>query len=173
MILETNRLRLREYTQADYPWLYEILSDPVTMQHYPKPYDQKGVQRWLDWSMNNYAEHSFGLWVIELKETGKPIGDCGLTMQNIDGQILPEIGYHVHKDHWRKGYASEAARAVRDWAFRNTGFDQLYSYMSSTNVGSYSTAASIGMTRVKEYLDETNDPTLVYTMSREEWEKLL
>ena len=45
---------------------------------------------------------------------GKLIGDCGITIQNIDGELLPEIGYHIHKDFWRQGFATEAAAAVRD-----------------------------------------------------------
>ena len=49
------------------------------------------------------------------------IGDCGITIQNIDGELLPEIGYHIHKKYWRKGLGSEAARAVRDWAFEKAG----------------------------------------------------
>ena len=101
IILETERLVLREYTNEDFDWLYEILSDEETMKHYPKPYDAAGVQRWLDWSLDNYQKHGFGLWVIELKDSGVPIGDAGITMQPIDGEWLPEVGYHVHKDYWR------------------------------------------------------------------------
>ena len=172
MILQTDRLILREYTQQDFDDLYAILSDPETMQHYPKPYDAAGTQRWLDWSFDNYRRHGFGLWAIELKETGAFIGDCGLTMQNIDGVQLPEIGYHIHKDHWRRGYGSEAARAVRDWAFQNTDFDELYSYMVAANVASYSTAAAAGMTRQKEYLDEHGIAHLVYCITRQEWTRL-
>ena len=168
MILETDRLILREYTQDDFDALYAILSDPETMQHYPKPYDAAGTQRWLDWSFDNYRRYGFGLWAIELKQTGAFLGDCGLTMQNIDGVQLPEIGYHICKDHWRRGYGSEAARAVRDWAFRNTDFAALYSYMSATNTASYSTAAAAGMSRIKEYLDD-GVPHLVYRITRQEW----
>ena len=171
MILETERLRLREYTMNDFDALYEILSDPVTMQHYPKPYDAAGTKRWLDWSLDNYQKYGFGLWAIELKDTGRFIGDCGITMQNIDGQQLPEIGYHVHKDFWRKGYGSEAAKAVRDWAFTHTAFERLYSYMNSTNIASYSTAAAAGMKKCKEYTD-TDGMLYVYSISRTEWEEL-
>lgn len=168
MIIETQRLILREYTMEDFDGLYALLSDPITMQHYPKPYDEKGTLRWLNWSLDNYKKYGFGLWAMILKETGEFIGDCGLTMQNIDGEILPEIGYHIHRDHWRKGYGSEAARAVRDWGFQNTDFDALYSYMTSTNVASYSTAQAAGLHFVKEYLDE-GEPHRVYTITRQEW----
>ena len=156
MILETERLILREYTMADFDGLYAILSDPITMQHYPKPYDEKGTMRWLRWSLENYKQHGFGWWAIILKETGEFIGDCGITMQPID---------------WRKGYGSEAARAVRDWGFQNTEFDALYSYMTSANVASYSTAQAAGLRFVKEYLDE-GEPHRVYTITRQEWLQL-
>jgi RimJ/RimL family protein N-acetyltransferase len=126
--------------------------------------------RWLTWSLDNYEKYGFGLWAIELKESGQFIGDCGVTMQNIDGEILPEIGYHIHRDYWRRGYAKEAALAVRDWLFENTPFDTAYSYMTCTNVGSYSTAASIGLKRVKEYEEPGEAVHYVYAMTRAEWE---
>ena len=64
--------------------------------------------------------------------------DGFLGIQNIDGEMLPEIGYHIHKKYWRKGFGKEAAIAVRDWAFEHTDYDIIYSYMKYTNVGSYS-----------------------------------
>lgn len=171
MILETQRLCLREYTEADFDALFEILSDPVTMQHYPKPYDEEGTWRWLRWSFQNYREHGFGWWAVILKETGEMIGDCGVTIQNIDGEKLPEIGYHFNKKFWRQGFASEAARAVRDWAFENTAYDCLYSYMDQTNVGSYCVAQKIGMKRIKEYSDG-DEQLFVYALSKEDWKKI-
>ena len=97
------------------------------------------------------------------------IGDCGLTLQNINGKTLPEIGFHIRRDCQRKGYAGEAARAVRNWAFRNTDYPTLYSYCKYTNVPSIKTAESIGMHFVCEYPDETNGTTHVSAISRKEW----
>ena len=171
-IIETQRLILREYTPEDFEALYALLSDPVTMQHYPKPYDEKGAMRWLTWSLENYQRHGFGWWAIELKETGQFMGDCGITMQNIDGELLPEIGYHIHCDFWRQGFGKEAAAAVRDWWFENTQFDAVYSYMNDTNVASYATAASIGMKKQKEYPDTDGSTLYVYALTREEWEAM-
>ena len=171
-ILETKRLILREYTLEDFNELYAILSDPITMQHYPTPYDENGTMRWLNWSLDNYQKYGFGLWAIELKETGKFIGDCGITMQPIDGEMLPEIGYHIHKDYWRQGYAKEAATAVRDWCFQNTAFDTVYSYMTHTNIASYSTAASVGLKKLKEYSDTKDVVHCVYALTRSDWEAL-
>ena len=170
MTLETKRLTLRELTLDDFEAWYEILSDPETMQHYPKPYDADGTLRWINWNLNNYETYGFGLWAIVLKDTGTFIGDCGITMQKIDGELLPEIGYHIHKKFWRHGYGSEAAKAVRDWAFIHTDYDCLYSYMNASNIGSYSTARSVGMQRIKQYTDDTDGLLYVYSITREAWE---
>lgn len=170
--IETERLLLRQLTPADFNALHDILSDPETMQHYPAPFDEARTKGWIAWNLRNYEEYGFGLWAVVLKETGQFIGDCGLTIQDIDGEKLPEIGYHISKKFWRKGYGSEAARAVRDWAFRNTKYDCLYSYMKYTNVASWSTAMANGMTKVKEYPDEKNTISYAYAITRGEWEQL-
>ena len=169
MFLETQRLILREYTDDDFDCLFEILSDEETMRHYPRPYDAAGVRRWIAWSKDNYSKYSFGLWAMVLKETKQFIGDCGITMQNIDGAFLPELGYHIHKDHWRKGYAKEAAQAVRDWFFTHTDFAALYSYTKSTNTASIATAASVGMKKDKEYVDSAGEETYVSVLARADW----
>ncbi len=99
------------------------------------------------------------------------IGDCGLTMQNINGTILPEIGYHIAGAHQRRGYAKEAARAVRDWAFENTPFRVLYSYMKKDNIPSAATARANRMTLIDEFTDSEGDVTSVYAVTREQWQK--
>ena len=169
LMIETKRLLLREYTPDDFDALYEILSDPETMRHYPAPYDEAGTRHWIEWNLENYTKYGFGLWAVVLKETGEFIGDCGITIQNINGEMLPEIGYHIHKKYWHRSFAKEAARAVRNWAFQNTDYPALYSYCKYTNVPSFRTAESIGMHFVCEYPDETNGTTHVSAISREEW----
>ena len=169
MILETARLVLREYTPDDFEAIFEILSDAETMKHYPKPYDAEMTRRWIERNIERYKKYGFGLWAVTLKETDEFIGDCGITIQNIDGEFLPEIGYHIHRKYWRQGFGSEAASAVRDWAFENTKYDCLYSYMKYTNVASFSTAAKIGMKKVKEYPDEKNEISYAYAITRDGW----
>ena len=172
MVFETDRLILREYVMEDFDALFEILSDTETMQHYPAPFDEDKTKGWINWNLDNYKEYGFGLWAVVLRETGEFIGDCGITIQEIDGKMLPEIGYHIHKKHWRKGFAKEAARAVRDWVFLNTQYDTIYSYMKYTNIASYSTAISNGMQKVKEYPDTKNIISYAYAITREEWQKI-
>jgi len=169
MILETKRLLLREMSPDDFQAMFQVLGDPQTMWHYPYTPDGQHVRDWIERNINRYMKDGFGLWAVCLKETGELIGDCGLTLQNINGEILPEIGYHIRRDCHRKGYASEAARGVRDWVFQNTDYQAVYSYCRYTNLPSIKTAESIGMHFVCEYPDEVNGMTHVSSISREEW----
>ena len=172
MKMETERLTLRPMIREDFDALHEILSDPEIMQHYPAPFSEEQTRKWIVRNMERYAELGFGLWAVILKETGELIGDCGVTMQNIHSQLLPEIGYHIHKKHQRHGCASEAARACMDFIFEHTTFNSVYSYMKYTNAASYGVALKNGMSFIEEYDDPVNIRTRVYAISREAWQAL-
>lgn len=169
MIIKTSRLILREMNTDDYDALYAVLADSDIMQHYPYFFDEKRVRGWIDRNMERYRIFGFGLWAVCLGESGEMIGDCGLTMQNIGGVIKPEIGYHIRGDMQQKGYAKEAAIAVRDWAFNNTPFQEIYSYMKDTNEPSAKTAMSWGCHQVDEFKDELNEVIKVFRITKDEW----
>ena len=83
VVIETERLILREYTFDDFNILFEIVSDPETMQHYPATFDRQRTRDWIAWNLENYETYGFGLWTVVRKESGELIGDCGITIQNI------------------------------------------------------------------------------------------
>ena len=172
MIIETERLFLRKMDENDFDALYEVLADADIMQHYPYTFDENRVRNWIQRNIERYRIFGFGLWAVCLKETGEMIGDCGLTLQLIDGRIKPEIGYHIRADKQRNGYAKEAAIAVRDWTFNNTPFQIVYSYMKYTNEPSVKTAISYGCKQVDEYQDDENEITKVFAISRDQWADL-
>ena len=169
MKLETQRLILREMTPEDFDALYAVLADSDIMQHYPYTFDETRVRNWIARNMERYRTDGFGLWAVVLKETGEMIGDCGITLQNIHGETLPEIGYHIRKDQQRRGYASEAAAACMAYAFETLRFPAVYSYMKYTNAASYGVALKNGMHFVEEYDDPDNTKTRVYKIDRSEW----
>ncbi|MBR5501442.1 MAG: GNAT family N-acetyltransferase [Oscillospiraceae bacterium] len=173
MILQTNRLLLREMTENDFDALYKIWGDAEVMRHYPYTFDEQRVHSWIARNRERYKTFGFGLWAVCLKDTGELIGDCGLTMQQIGSEIKPEIGYHIRADKQRNGYATEAAKAVRDWAFRSTPFNEIYSYMKYTNEPSAKTAMAYGCTQVDEFADEVNEITRVFAISRTQWQACL
>ena len=172
MVIETEHLLLREMRENDFDALYRVLVDSDIMQHYPYTFDDARVRGWINRNIERYKILGFGLWAVGLKDTGEMIGDCGLTMQLINGQIKPEIGYHIRADKQRKGYAKEAAIAVRDWTFNNTPFNIVYSYMKYTNEASAKTAMSYGCKQVDEFTDEINEITKVFAISRDDWTNL-
>lgn len=172
MELKTKRLVLREMTPEDFDALYAVLADSDIMRHYPYTFDAARVRGWISKNIDRYREFGFGLWAVCLKTTGEMIGDCGITMQNINGAVVPEIGYHIAKAHQRQGYAAEAARAVRDWAFAHTPFQILYSYMKKDNIPSSAAARANGMRLTDEFTDAEGEQTAVYSVSRAEWEGL-
>lgn len=149
-ILETARLLLREFEPDDVDALARVLSDPETMRYYPAPYDRAGVEQWIERNCRRYARDGVGLWAMVLKATGELIGDCGIIRQEVEGEQLYEIGYHLRRDCWGKGFATEAAIACRDWGFANLGVTRLISLIRPENVPSQRVAERNGMQIWKE-----------------------
>ena len=170
VILETERLLFREMDDGDFAALQAVISDPENMKYYEAPYDENGVRRWIDWCKSSYAKYGFGLWAIVLKETGEMIGDCGISMQPIDGDWKPEIGYHIRLDYHRQGLGKEATRAAKDYFFAHFDFDEVYSYMDKDNLPSYKTAEANGMTFLHLFTTKSGEVCRVYRITRKEWE---
>ena len=169
--METKRLTFRKISDEDFNNLKAIISDAETMAYYPRPYDDLGVKRWIAWCKDCYQKRGFGLFAVILKSSGEFIGDCGITLQNINGNEVFEIGYHINKKFWNNGYASEASQFMRDYFFDNTAYNEVYSYMNSLNLASRKVAIKNGMTFVEEYTED-GFPHTVYKITREAWENL-
>jgi len=172
MILETKRLILRTLTLADADEWFKILSDPESMKQYPNTLTMEQTIAWIEKNTLRYTKEGFGLWAAICKESNQFVGDCGITMQLIDGELVPEIGYHINRNHTGKGLATEAAIACRDYAFNVLNLESIYSYMKYTNIGSYRVAEKNGMTLIKEYKDPINTLVKVYCITKEEFTNL-
>ena len=149
-IIETDRLQLRELTLDDTDKLALVLSDPQSMKFYPHPFSWEEVENWIKWNIENYKKYGFGLWAVIEKGSGELIGDCGITMQQVENDLFPEIGYHLRKEFRGKGYATEAALACSEFA-KSRGVKQIISYMKSDNLPSRHVAERNGMTYVKSF----------------------
>ena len=168
-VLETSRLILREFRTDDADALALVLSDPETMRFYPAAYDRAGVENWIARNLRRYADDGHGLWAMILKATGELIGDCGLTVQDVDGSSEIEIGYHVRRDLWGQGLATEAARACRDYGFARLPVEHLISLIRPENLSSRRVAEKNGMTIWKE-VTRQNLPHLVCAIRRDRWQ---
>jgi ribosomal-protein-alanine N-acetyltransferase len=167
-ILETIRLRLREFTIEDADALALVLSDPETMRYYPAPCDRAGVEQWIERNRRRYQQDGVGLWAMELKrtqdvKTEEMIGDCGIVRQHVKGERRYEIGYHLRRDFWGQGLATEAAIACRDWAFAHLKTERLISLIRPENLPSRRVAERTGMT-VWEQVNWGGLPHCVYSI---------
>jgi [ribosomal protein S5]-alanine N-acetyltransferase len=166
-ILETQRLLLRKFSLDDTNALARVLSDAETMRFYPAPFNRAEVEEWIARNLRRYAKDGHGLWAMVLKSNGELIGDCGLTVQNVDGTDEIEIGYHVRRDHWGKGLATEAARSCRDFGFAHLPVDRLVSIIRPENLPSRRVAEKIGMTVWTEKEEvRANFPHVVYSIRK-------
>jgi RimJ/RimL family protein N-acetyltransferase len=166
-VLETQRLVLREFQFEDLDALAAILCDRATMRYYPVSFDRAAVADWIQRNRTRYANDGHGLWAMILKSTRELIGDCGLVRQSVDAVDEIEIGYHVRRDLWNQGYASEAARACRDYGFANLKVDRLISLIRPENLASRRVAEKNGMTIWKE-VTKVDLLHYVYAVKREQ-----
>lgn len=156
MQIETERLILRRLTAADVEPLARILSDPVTMQHWPAPLTAAEVEAWVARNLRRYADDGFGRMALLLAESREVIGDCGIVRAEVAGEPVYDLGYIVHHPHWGRGYATEAALALRDHAFRRLALPALHANMAFDNRPSRRVAERIGMRLVREYENPRN-----------------
>lgn len=148
--LETDRLVLRPFAAEDLDGIHAVLGDAENMRYYPAPFTRDQSRRWIEWNLGHYRSHGHGLWVLESKETGELLGDCGLIPQVVDGRREVEVGWHVRRDRQRQGLATEAARACCRYAFEDLALRRLISLIRPENVPSRRVAEKLGMTVEKE-----------------------
>lgn len=135
-VLETARLTLRPLTLDDVDGLLEIFGDPEAMWAYPSTKDRAQTAGWIRWAMASYEANGWGLWAVIRRDDGRFLGDCGPMLQPVEGEEVPELGYHILRAEWGEGYATEAALACRDWFFANTTHDRLVSIVWPPNTAS-------------------------------------
>jgi RimJ/RimL family protein N-acetyltransferase len=167
IVIETDRLLLREFAPEDLAALARVLCDRETMRFYPMTFDESAAEDWIARNERRYATEAHGLWAMDLKSTGEMIGDCGITLQNVDGESLKEIGYHLRRDMWGQGFATEAAGACRDYGFSRLKAEALVSLIRPENFPSRRVAERNGMKVWKETM-HAGLPHLVYRVLREE-----
>ena len=168
----TDRLILREMGPDDLPALAAIMGDAQTMTAYEGPFDSSELATWLARTQQRYSEDGFALWAVTLRETGEMIGQCGPSRQVIDGESMIEVGYLFNRRWWHQGFALEAARASRDWAFHHLPIDVVCSKIRDTNLASMNVAIRNGMTvrrRTVTTYRGVDMPHLVFEISRREW----
>lgn len=151
-VIRTERLLLREQTMDDLEFISAMLSHPEVMRHYPKLYSREEAQAGIERNLQQYADYGHGTWLAIERESGHPVGQVGLKMQEVEGELLPEIGYMIHRPYWRRGYAAEAALGVRAYAFERHDYPYVISLIRPQNIPSRMVARKLGMRPWRELI---------------------
>jgi RimJ/RimL family protein N-acetyltransferase len=165
--INTARLCLRPMQAIDVDPLLAIFADPLVMAAFDAaPFDREQMTQWVQRNLRHQTEHGYGLFSVVLKSNGLLIGDCGLEHMNVEGVPAVELGYDFRSDYWNQGYATEAAAAVRDYAFQVVQLQRLISLIRQHNLPSQRVAEKIGMRR-SEALLRDGKPYWMYMLTHE------
>lgn len=174
IVLETKRLLLRKLNNNDFANLCTILKDPEVMYAYEHAFSDAEVIQWLNKQLIRYKNDGIGLWAVILKDNNEFIGQCGLTIQDIEDNKVVEIGYLFRKDYWNNGYAIEAASACKNYAFEILNIDKVYSIIRDNNFPSQKLAIKNGMTPGKTIIKHYYNmemPHILYSISQQDYIK--
>jgi ribosomal-protein-alanine N-acetyltransferase len=167
IVLETARLFLRRLTLDDLDRLAMLYRDSDVRRYFPEGVlTSEETRQELEHVIDVlYRQYGYGLWATIHRESGELIGRCGLLPWKIDGRSEVEVAYLLAKRHWRQGLGTEAAQAIRDYAFNVLNLPRLICLIHHDNVASQNVAGRIGMTFEREGRDDKG-PYLLYSMSK-------
>lgn len=157
---ETPRLILRSWTAGDVADFIAMNKDEIVMKYFPAVLSDSETEAFYERIQNEFASKGWGLYAVEVKDTGKFIGYVGLHEIGFEADFTPgiEIGWRLAADYHNQGYATEAARAVLELAHKS-GITRLYSFTAGINAPSERVMQKIGMCKVGEF----NHPKLSET----------
>jgi [ribosomal protein S5]-alanine N-acetyltransferase len=166
VVCETSRLILRKFNENDVESLLSFLGDPAVMRFsITGPETREGIQtKYLPSCLKRYDRDGLGQWAVVRRSDGFCVGECGICTQEVDGEIEFEISYRMRRDCWGTGLATEAARACRDYGFKQAGLRRLISIIESENTASIRVADKIGMKLEKRALFH-KIPVLIYSVT--------
>lgn len=164
--ITTGRLGMRRYRPTDVGALREVFADAGAALFYPAMHEQAALERWITWNLANYEQHGFGLWALELLDGGRFIGDAGITYQNVEGQQVLEVGYHVHPSLRAQGFATEAARACLSHAFTALNAEFVCSIVDPRNAASIKVAARLHAAQ-REFAGKSGRMLLFHTSAQQ------
>ncbi|CEE92357.1 conserved hypothetical protein [Xenorhabdus nematophila str. Anatoliense] len=148
--LETERLWLRTWQEEDREPFFRLNSNPEVMAFFPDTLTKEQSNALVDIIIQRFeTQDGWGLWVVELKQSGEFIGFVGLNVPNTAFPFSPcvEIGWRLDKPFWGKGYACEAARRVFDFAFTEIGLEEVVAFTTVSNYRSERVMKKLGMIR--------------------------
>jgi [ribosomal protein S5]-alanine N-acetyltransferase len=162
-ILTTGRMTFRPFTPDDLGLLAELHRDPEVGRYMGGIWPDDEIQAALDRFVAEQAERGHSKWAVFTRE-GAFVGRAGVSLWPATGEL--ELGYAFRPEYWGQGLATEAARAVADWAFANTGVDHIIAFTHPQNYGSQRVLERIGMTRLADRDMGFEEPSAYFEMQR-------
>ncbi|KKW75592.1 GCN5 family acetyltransferase [Acinetobacter sp. AG1] len=152
-VIETARLILRQWQPEDYASFAQMSKNPQVMQYFPKLLTRTESDAFINKVRAIIELQSWGFWAVELKSNHQFIGFVGIHSQPTQFSFSPciEIGWRLDQAYWGKGYATEAAQSVLDFAFRELNFEKIVSFTSLENLRSQMLMQKLGMIKVGEF----------------------
>ena len=146
--LETERLLLREWLDADREPFAAMNADPRVMEHFPGTLTTAESDAFVDRMRDRWATDGFGIWAVERIEDGRFLGFTGLAAPSFEAHFTPavEVGWRFSPEAWGHGYATEAARAAVRFGFEVLELTEIVSFTVPANTKSRAVMARIGMT---------------------------
>jgi RimJ/RimL family protein N-acetyltransferase len=156
----TERLLLRRWREEDRAPFAALNADPAVMEHFPAPLDRAASDAFVDRIVAQHDQHGWGLWALEVRDTGRFIGFTGLAAPRFEAHFTPavEVGWRLAREAWGFGYATEAAGAATAAGFRELGLDEIVSFTAVGNTRSRAVMRRIGMTH--DAADDFDHPAL-------------
>jgi ribosomal-protein-alanine N-acetyltransferase len=169
-LIETGRLGLRRLIPADLNALWALYQDPEITRYIPDaPRNFEETREELEWFVNGHPRFpELGLWATIERASGQFVGRCGLLPWTIDGQAEVEVAYTIARAHWGRGLATEAALAIRDYAFTHLNRARLVALIDPQNIASQRVAEKIGMRFERRVTEWEGQPDLfdIYSLER-------
>ena len=146
-MIETDRLRLREWRKADLQPFAELNACEHVCEFLPKTLNATESNEMAGRIADHFVKHGFGLYAVELRAGNEFIGFTGLNTPSFEAHFMPavEIGWRLAYSHWGRGYATEAGRAVLDHAFRTLKLSEIVSFTVPDNIRSRRVMEKIGL----------------------------
>jgi RimJ/RimL family protein N-acetyltransferase len=166
IILETERLIIREHNLSDTTFSFELNSNPlVTRYTGDRAFENlQAAENLVYYVMNQYKENGYGRWLVALKDSNEPIGWCGLKFHTDTKET--DIGYRFLESAWGKGYATESAKACIDYGFKHFNLDHIIGNDMKENLASINVFKKLGMTYLKDTLID-NIPSVTYELYKQ------
>jgi ribosomal-protein-alanine N-acetyltransferase len=175
-VIETDRLTLRPYSLADAGRVQQMCNDweiASTTLALPYPYPDGAAEEWISTHADSFQQGKLVTLAITLKPEGSVIGSVALAVNKKHQR--GELGYMVAKEHWNRGYCTEACRALMSYGFSTLGLDRIQAGHFPRNPASGQVMQKLGMTReglLRQYVSnrETREDVIMYSMLRREFE---